>query len=215
MHSMSKRNDDTETLGEFLRDVAINVVVIVTVFLIVHFFIAAPFQVVGNSMVNTLHDDEYIVVSKLEYILGSPQRGDIVVFHPPTDIDQYYIKRVIGVPGDTVQVKSGDVFVNGIKVDENYLNAGTVTCIVPHMKSCPGDNKTYQVPEDEYFVLGDNRHGSSDSRGWYDEDNVPSPFVSRDQIQGKTRLVVYPLPSARVVEQTAIFEEALAGVSAQ
>ena len=77
-----------ETLGEFLRDVAANVVVIVGVFLIIHFFIAAPFQVEGSSMVDTLHDDEYIVVTKPEYIIGSPQRGDIIVFHPPQNKDR-------------------------------------------------------------------------------------------------------------------------------
>ncbi|MDF2379171.1 MAG: signal peptidase I [Candidatus Gracilibacteria bacterium] len=211
---MAKRMDDTETLGEFLRDVAMNVVVIVTVFLIVHFFIAAPFQVVGNSMISTLQDDEYIVVSKLEYLIGNPGRGDIVVFHPPQNADDYYIKRVIGIPGDTVQLKSGDVFVNGLKIGESFLDEGMITCLVPHMKSCPGDNRTYQVPDDQYFVLGDNRHGSSDSRGWFDDDNKPSPFVTRSSIQGKTRMVVFPLPSVRIIDQTSVFDEALNGLRA-
>lgn len=78
------------------------------------------------------------------------------------------------------------------------------------MSSCPGDDRRYQVSDGHYFVMGDNRNGSSDSRQWYDDDNRPDPFVELSQIQGKTRLVVYPLPSIRLVEETTAFDMALA-----
>jgi signal peptidase I len=190
----------------FVIDVLVNSVVIIALFFFVQKVIAAPFQVIGNSMYDTLHDGEYIVVSKLEYLFGEPQRGDIVVFHPPHHTDEYYIKRVVGIPGDKVELKAGSVFVNGAEVHEGYLREDMKTCLVAHMRNCENDERAYEVPEGKYFVLGDNRSGSSDSRAWYDADNKPDPFVDRDQIQGKTRVVLYPLPEIRLIPETTVFD---------
>lgn len=201
-----RRSLPEDGILRFIVDVFVNSIVIIVLFFFVQGVIAAPFQVIGNSMVNTLHHGEYIVVSKLEYLVGGPQRGDIIVFHPPLHEDEYYIKRIIGIPGDKVDLKGGKVFVNGVALEEDYLSEGVRTCLVAQQRECDGDERSFEVPEGKYFVLGDNRNGSSDSRAWYDADNKPDPFVDREQIQGKTRVVLYPLPDIRLVPGTAVFE---------
>lgn len=202
---MAKYDDaQEEGLVQFFVDVVINSAVIIGLFFLVQTFIAAPFQVEGNSMYDTLVDNEYIVVSKLEYTFGEPHRGDVIVFHPPHDEEIFYIKRIIGVPGDTVQLKAGEVFVNGSKIEEDYLREDVKTCVVGRLNSCDNDDKEYEVPEGGYFVLGDNRHGSSDSRAWMHE-GQPDSFVWEDQIQGKTRVVLYPLPKIRLFPETDVF----------
>lgn len=191
--------DKEETPGRFFLDVLVNSGVIIILFLLTQKFLAAPFQVVGHSMDETLHDGEYIVVSKLEYTFGEPERSDIIVFHPPQGNKDYYIKRIIGIPGDTIRLKSGKVYLNGKELPEPYLRESLKTCLVAFLQDCGEDDKTYTVPEGEYFVLGDNRSGSSDSRAWFDTENKPDPFVDKDQIQGKTRVVVYPPLAIRLV----------------
>jgi signal peptidase I len=189
---------------QFVIDVLVNSVVIIIVFYIVQQFLAAPFQVIGNSMINTLHDREYIVVSKIEYLMHPPERGDIVVFKPPSNGKDYYVKRIVGLPGDTIGLVKGKVFVNGKQIDESYLYENASTCVVARMSSCPNDNKAYVVPEGMYFVLGDNREGSSDSRSWRDSENGELPFVPRDEIAGKARFVILPLTSIRAIPQHKI-----------
>lgn len=189
---------------QFLTEVLVNVVVIVILFLIIQKFVVAPFQVIGSSMVNTLHDREYILVSKLEYIFGDPKRGDIIVFNPPTNEKDYYVKRIIGIPGDTVSFVKGKVFVNNEAIVEQYTFDGGPTCLVPRMASCPGDNKAFIVPDGEYFVLGDNREGSSDSRSWRDASNQEIPFVKREEIAGKARIVLLPFNAIRVLPEAEI-----------
>lgn len=203
---MTKKAQQEETFSEFLKDILINSAIILGVFFLVQKTIAAPFQVVGDSMEGTLHNGEYIIVSKLDYFFGEPSRGDVVVFHPPQNDDEYYIKRIVGVPGDSVQIKGGEVFVNGTKIAEDYLRPALQTCLIARKRSCPDDDKSYTVPEGEYFVLGDNRDHSSDSRSWYDEENKPDPFVEMSRIQGKTRVVLYPLPRIRIMDETQAFE---------
>lgn len=189
---------------QFVTDVVVNSVVIIIIFYIVQQFLAAPFQVIGSSMIDTLHDREYIIVSKIEYLMHPPERGDIVVFKPPSNGKDYYVKRIIGVPGDTISLSKGKVYVNGKEIDEPYLNDGISTCVVARMSSCPNDNKAYVVPDNQYFVLGDNREGSSDSRSWRDSENAELPFVERDAIAGKARFVILPLTSVRSVPQHQI-----------
>lgn len=202
----SYRSLPEDGILRFIVDVLVNSVVIIVLFFFVQGVIAAPFQVVGNSMVNTLHNGEYIIVSKLEYFVGEPERGDIIVFHPPLHEEEYYIKRIIGVPGDKVELKAGKVLVNGVVLEEDYLSPGISTCLVAQQRECEADERSFDVPDGKYFVLGDNRHGSSDSRAWYDADNKPDPFVDRAQIQGKTRVVLYPLPDIRLMHETMVFD---------
>lgn len=116
--------------------------------------ISARVRVDGFSMRPTLQDGEYILVSKLAYKLGQPQRGDIVVFIFPVNPAEDLIKRVIGLPGDTISVQGGVLSINGVAMDEPYINAP------------PAYEGTWQVLPNELFVLGDNRNDSRDSHQW-------------------------------------------------
>lgn len=163
-------------LGPFslLRDIAISV--ILAVVLIV--FIYQPVKVEGTSMMPGLTDQERIFINKYEYKLGvgAIERSDLVVFHFPLDRTQSYIKRVIGIPGDQVEIDDGMVYVNGKALEENYV---------------PGEYRDHlslpreRVPAGKYFVLGDHRSSSNDSRVW--------GFVDRADIYGKAVFVYWPL----------------------
>jgi signal peptidase I len=157
-----------------LRDVAISVAL--AVILIV--FIYQPVKVEGTSMMPGLTDQERIFVNKYEYKLGpnNIHRGDLVVFHPPRDLRESYIKRVVGTPGDTVQIIAGDVYVNRQRLDEPYV----LDEYRDHESMA-----SELVPADRYFVLGDHRNSSSDSRTW--------GLVDRDEIYGKAVMVYWPL----------------------
>lgn len=141
-----------------------DIILIVAVFILLGVFVAQPVVVEGISMLPQLHDGERLLVNKLIYYKiksvswGHIQRGDIVVFWYPDDPEKSYVKRVIGLPGETVEVRKGKVFINGTRLDENYLDE-------PYNKNLP--NLTPQkVRDHHYFVMGDNRDNSSDSRAW-------------------------------------------------
>lgn len=114
------------------------------------------FIVQGPSMEPTFYDNQFLIVSRINYLLGEPQRGDIVVFHAPDNPTEDYIKRMIALPGDLVEFRSQQVYVNGEPVNEPYINE---PC---NPVNCP--DVSYTLGEDEYFVMGDNRNRSQDSR---------------------------------------------------
>ena len=134
--------------------------------------VSARILVDGASMEPTLATGERVIVNRLSYRFGTPQIGDIIVFHFPRNPSEEYIKRVIGLPGDTVQVKSGSVYVNGQLLNESYIDVKT------------NYTGTWQVPEGQLFVLGDNRNNSSDSHDW--------GTVPMDYVVGKAILVYWP-----------------------
>lgn len=138
-------------------------------------------RVENISMQPTLHQDEFILVNKLAYRLGTFQRGDIIVFHFPGDPKEDYIKRVIGLPGDDVEIKEGRVSVNGQLLEESYIAAP------------PNYTKSYQVPQDGLFVLGDNRNQSSDSHMW--------GYVPLENVVGKALIIYWPLQELRILNQ--------------
>src|SRR5689334_8062978 len=158
----------------WVRDLAFSV--LIAVILIV--FIYQPVKVEGTSMMPTLTDQERIFINKFTYHfgLGDIQRGDMVVFWFPLDQSKSYIKRVIGVPGDVVRIEAGQVFVNGQELNEPY---------VPEEFRDRVSYEERTVPTDQYFVLGDHRNSSSDSRTW--------GFVKREAIYGKAVFVYWPL----------------------
>ncbi len=157
-----------------LRDILVSI--LLAIVLIV--FIYQPVKVEGTSMMPGLTDQERIFINKYTYKLGagSVERGDLVVFHYPYDPTQSYIKRVIAGPGDTVQIDEGVVFVNSHKLDEPY---------VPVEYRDNVSVRKEAVPKDHYFVLGDHRSSSNDSRVW--------GFVDRKEIYGKAVFVYWPL----------------------
>jgi signal peptidase I len=158
----------------WIRDLAFSI--LIAVILIV--FIYQPVKVEGTSMMPTLTDQERIFINKFEYHygLGQVERGDMVVFWYPLDTSKSYIKRVVGVPGDVVKIASGEVFVNGKPLEEDYVPEE----YRDHLSWGPE-----RVPPEKYFVLGDHRSSSNDSRAW--------GFVDRKYIYGKAVFVYWPL----------------------
>jgi signal peptidase I len=141
-----------------------DVFLIICVFVLFGVFIAQPVVVEGTSMLPELHDGERLLVNKLVYYKiesvswGHIERGDIVVFWYPKDPDKSYVKRVIGLPGEEVEVRNGVVYINGQELRETYLDT-------EHNQSLPTFRPT-KVEQHHYFVMGDNRDNSSDSRYW-------------------------------------------------
>jgi len=136
--------------------------------------VIARVRVENISMVPTLNPGEFLIVNKLSYKFSPVQRGDIVVFHYPNDPREDYIKRVIGVPGDTVAISESSVFVNGHEIEEPYIANGYSF-----------ESGQWQVPPGSLFVLGDNRKHSSDSQEW--------GFVPIDNLVGKALMRYWPL----------------------
>lgn len=154
-----------------IRELAITVVIAVAIFFVLQVTIQSS-VVVGSSMQPTLDDGQRLLISKVSYTFNEPERGDIIVFRPP-DTRSEFVKRIIGLPGDEVEIKSGKVCVNGAVLTEPYI------VIPPHYTL----DKT-EVPSDSYFVLGDNRNNSNDShKGW---------FALRKDIVGKAWLSIWP-----------------------
>ena len=141
-------------------------------------FVGQRTRVDGRSMMNTLHDGDNLIVEKLSYRFSDPKRFDIIVF-PPTGKKEYYIKRIIGLPGETVQIdENGNIYINGELLEENY-GAETI--------QNPGRAAKPITLGDEYFVMGDNRNNSKDSRS----EEVGN--VKRSQIIGRAWLRIWPL----------------------
>lgn len=142
-------------------------------------FVGQRTRVDGRSMENTLHNGDNLIVEKLSYRFSDPKRFDIIVF-PPTGKKEYYIKRIIGLPGETVQIdEDGNIYINGELLEENY---GKETIQNPGRAAEP-----ITLGDDEYFVMGDNRNNSKDSRS----EEVGN--VKRSQIIGRAWLRIWPL----------------------
>lgn len=206
MHGMAKREAKQHGLLFHLLDVLFNIIVIVAIVAGIRTFIVSPFQVEGSSMVDTLQDKEYIIINKLTYYLGQPKRGDVVVFNPPSDHDKFYVKRIIGEPGDEVIIQDGDVFLkkNGEtqihQLEEPYLNDRNSGNTFRHPPSSGDKSKVvYDVPTDNYFVLGDNRTGSLDSRSFM-IDSHPVPFVKTADIKGRVWFIALPITKIHALE---------------
>lgn len=145
---------------EFVMDILETVVFIGSLFIVVYLFVLQPNQVKGASMEPTFATGDYIFTSKVTYKFRKPERGDIVVFKSPKNPDIEYIKRIIGIPGDKVLIKDTQVYINDNLVNEPYLASQTNTWEGGFIK----DGEQITVPEEELFVMGDNRPHSSDSR---------------------------------------------------
>lgn len=181
-----------KAIGLFFLDIIETVVVALSIFLVIYLFVMQPHQVNGSSMYPNFEDGEYLMTDKISYRFGQPGRGDVVVFHAPpaaqcpngTGCD--FIKRVIGMPGDTVEIAPGGVLLNGKQLNEAYLPEGFVTR--PSHFTAGGP---VTVPADKYFVMGDNRSHSSDSRAW--------GFVGKDEIVGKAFFRYWPFGRAGLI----------------
>jgi signal peptidase I len=162
-------------LKSTLRQLIVTAFILLIVFTGVQFTLQS-FRVEGASMEDSFHNGEYLLVNKLSYHFHSPQRGDVIVFHYPLDPSRLYIKRVIGLPGERVEIDGDNIYIDG-KLLQEKPSRGPMG---PPYKNC-----SLTVPSDEYFVLGDNRAHSDDSRTW--------GTVPRANIIGKTLLTYWPL----------------------
>ena len=141
--------------------------------------ITGRFRIEGHSMLPTLHEGEYVLINKLAYYLEDPQRGDIIVLQFPQDRTRDFIKRIIGLPGDQIEIGDRQVKVNGQALTE------------PYIADEPDYAGTWTVPAGQYFVLGDNRNNSSDSHSWQ--------FLPFSDIVGKAWLIYWPPGDAKPV----------------
>jgi signal peptidase I len=169
--------------GRFVLDIIETLVLAVVLFLGIN-TVSARVRVDGFSMIPTLKDGEFVLVSKVNYRFGNVERGDIIVFHFPVDPKQELIKRVIGLPGDTIGVQNGTVSVNGQILTEPYIAA------------TPAYSGNWTVPDGQLFVLGDNRNDSSDSHSW--------GFLPYEKVVGKAVVIYWPPPFWKVIRHAKI-----------
>lgn len=171
-------------LGAFFLDLLEVVVFAVGIFLIVYLLILRPHKIKGQSMHPNFPDGEYLLTEKVTYYRSDPQRGDVVVFKPPISDDEF-IKRIIGLPGDTISILNGSIYINDNILNEDYIPVQT------NGSSFLNDGQKYIIPEGQYFVVGDNRPHSSDSRTW--------GTIEKSAITGKAWLVYWPMDKAGMV----------------
>lgn len=173
----------------FVYDVFKTVATVLGVAFMIRFFLIQPFYVSGPSMEPNFHNNQYIIVDQVTYRFRSPHRGDVIVFKWPQNIAVSFIKRIIATPGETVEVRDGQVYIynrtypNGVLLKEPYIGTDTPT------------NVKRTLGKDEYFVMGDNRRNSSDSRTW--------GILPRHLITGKVWVVIYPFEDFQTVPHPA------------
>lgn len=169
-------------------DWLVSIIVAVALAFCIRTFLVEPYMVEGSSMYPTLVNHERLIVDKLSYFVTDPKKGEIVVFRYPKDESRDFIKRVIAVGGDTIEMRDGRVLVNGNMIEENYI----------YKDDPKGSNRSnYRkavVPQDHIFVLGDNRNNSEDSR-FADVDFVPLKLV-----KGRAVLAFWPFDKFRTIE---------------
>ena len=172
---MKTKNSSSLTWQEELKDWIISIIIAVILAFFIRTFVVEPYLVDGSSMNPTLQNSERLLVNKSAYLFSEPTKDDIVIFKFPFDQSRDFIKRVIAVPGDTIEIKSGNVYLNGQLLKENYI-----------LEKTKGDYKKVIVPQKHVFVMGDNRNNSEDSRF------SRVGFVPYELIKGKGMLVFWP-----------------------
>ena len=166
----------------FFLDFIETIVIALAIFVLVYRFLFQPHQVKGNSMYDNFLDGEYLLTDKISYQFNPPQHGDVVVFKAPRNEDYDYIKRIIAIPGEKVMIKDKQVYINNQLIDESgYLEPSTFTKAGTYAQ----EGLVIGISTEEYFVLGDNRNNSSDSREW--------GLVPLENIIGKTWIRYWPL----------------------
>ena len=173
--------ENQENWKRFALDILETIILAVILYLVIN-AVSARVRVDGTSMVPTLQNGEYILINKLAYKLGQPERGDIIVFSYPDDNGQDLIKRVIGLPGDTVKIENGVVTINGQILEE------------PYIAQPPIYTGEWPVPDGSLFVLGDNRNDSRDSHQW--------GLLPQENIIGKSVLIYWPPAEWKIINHT-------------
>jgi len=164
---------NTNSIASFFKEIAQTGLVSLLIFLLVYVFLVQPHRVKGESMIPNFLDGELLLTEKVNYRFGKPKRGDVVVFRAPTPQKVDFIKRIIGMPGENIEIANGTIFINGVELDEPYETQKT-----------EGD-LSITIGKDQYFVLGDNRRSSSDSRVF--------GSIDKKSIKGRSWLVYWPV----------------------
>lgn len=174
----------------FLKELFITLGLALVIFLLLQTTIQSSI-VLGSSMEPGLEDGQRLIINKAVYHFRDPARGDVIILHPPIEPQKEYVKRVIGIPGDTIEVRNGVVYINGSPLYE------------PYIKETPRNNfSPFIVPENNYFVMGDNRNNSNDSRtGW---------TVTSDNIIGEAWLRIWPLSKWGTVQSYNLSDQLIA-----
>lgn len=173
------------SIGQFLLSFLETIVVALVISVVLYLFIMTPHEVIGSSMYPTYKDGEYLMANKVVYKLSEPKRGDVIIFKYSDTQD--FIKRIIGLPGEQVMLKDGQIYINGTLLDESgYLDSSVYSNGGDYLH----EGETITVPDGEYFVCGDNRQHSSDSRTF-------GP-IAKSEIKGKSWIVYYPFSNFRI-----------------
>ncbi|GIW69191.1 signal peptidase I [Candidatus Parcubacteria bacterium] len=177
----SSDEKDSGGIAIFLKDIARYTIVALLIIVPLRAYVAQPFYVVGSSMAPTFNSGEYLIIDELSYQLRDPRRGEVIIFRFPKQPSLYFIKRVIGLPGETVEIRGNTVFVHAADgMHEFALNEPYVA--PEHQRT---DYSVTVLGKDEYFVMGDNREASLDSRAW-----GPLP---REYIVGRVLVRLFPV----------------------
>lgn len=175
-----KEKKEEKSVGKQMFQLMIYFASVIVISLLINTFLFQKIQVDGKSMMPNLSNEDQLILEKVSYYFNPPKRFDIVVFRPyESNQKTFYIKRVIGLPGETVQIKDGDIYINGTKLKESYGNE--------KMDFAGIASQGLTLKENEYFMLGDNRNGSKDSR----DESVG--IVGRDQITGRAAYCIWPI----------------------
>lgn len=177
---------DKIRIDKQIKEYAVSIVVAVIIALTLRSYVFARADVEGNSMVSTLHNRDVIFVEKLSLLTNSIKRGQIIIFNSKNANGDIYVKRVIGIEGDQIEIKDGQVYLNGEILQEDYLDPNTKTATGTFLLN----KGKYTVPKDHVFVLGDNRGNSLDSR-------ILGP-INIKEIKGHTIFRVYPFNKMRI-----------------
>lgn len=175
-----ERKSFFENLRSHIIDFIQTIVVFGAIFALIYLFVAQPHKVSGNSMVPIFHNGDYILTDKLSYRLGNPRRGDVIVLKNPRDESQDFIKRIIALPSETIRIDENFVYISGELLKEPYLPPGTNTSAGTFLT----EKTAVKAGPNQYFVLGDNRSHSSDSRAW--------GGVTKEEIVGKVFFRYWP-----------------------
>jgi signal peptidase I len=173
----------------FVWDFVKVIVIALAIILPIRYFVFQPFIVSGSSMEPNFSNGQYLIIDEISYRFNEPTRGDVVVIRYPKDRKQFFIKRVVGLPGEQVLIDNGRVTIindenpEGVTLSETYLPSQGLT--FPHNTAIVGGRKSVTLKADEYFMMGDNRLASSDSRDW--------GILNRQDMIGKVFVRVLPL----------------------
>lgn len=173
----------------FLLDILQTLILAAAAFVVVYMFLFRPFEVNGESMYPNFHNHQYLITNIISLKIGDPKLGDVIVFKAPNEPEKDFIKRVIGLKGDKVSLKEGAVYVNDKLLDESkYLDSSVKTYGGSFLK----EGQAVTVPDGYFFVLGDNRSYSSDSREW--------GFVPKKNIIGISMFIYWPASDAGIIK---------------